>query len=219
MSEPAPPEPARRPVSRQDQRLLWLLVIAAWLALAACGIVTLRSHFWSRLRGLPAATRGEYVRVEAFAAPLALRLDDGRIVKPAGVAVPADPIAAERAAARLRELAPPGTDVFVEPEPQLAPAPGPLPASIWLPPPGAGRELPFPYERSRLAGAILVQEGLAAVDAAQPYMYKNEFEMLENDARRHGRGIWGAGGAVASIGSATFFFCLTPCAPPGYNRR
>jgi len=224
MPESAPPEPARRPISRQNQRLLWLLVIAAWLALAAWGIMTFRSHLWPRFRGLPVETRGEYRRVEAFVAPLALRLDNGRVVKPAGAAVPGDAPAAERAAARLRELAPPGTDVFVEFEPQLVAAPGPLPASIWLPPDGAGREMPFPYERSRLAGAVLVQEGLVAVDPDQPYMYKNEFEMLEDDARRHGRGIWGADSAVASMGERRLY-CGTlggwhghavawPCKPP-----
>jgi hypothetical protein len=35
MPEPAPPKPARQPLNRRDQRLLWLMVIAAWLALGA----------------------------------------------------------------------------------------------------------------------------------------------------------------------------------------
>jgi hypothetical protein len=199
MSEPAPPKPARKPISREDQRLLWLLVLAAWLALAAWAIMTFRAHLSSRLHPLPDTAVGEYHRVEGFAGPLALRLDDGRIVKPAGVAVPGDAIAADRAAARLRDLAPPGADVFAELQPQLQEsAGGALPASIWLPPAGTDRSLPFPYEQSRLVGAVLVQEGLAAVDPDQPYMYRTEFEMLEDDARRHGRGIWGTGAAVAS---------------------
>jgi len=209
MPEPAPPKPARQPLNRRDQRLLWLLVIAAWLALGAWAIMTFRSQLSTHFRSLPAETSGEFHRVEALVAPLALRMDDGRIVKPAGVAVPGDQAAAERAAARLREIAPPGTDVYVEFEAQLVEVPGPLPASIWLPPPGAGRSLPFPYDKSRLVGAVLVQEGLVAVDPDQPYMYKSEFEMLEDDARRHGRGIWGGLSAVATLAGGFGYYSAT----------
>jgi hypothetical protein len=203
MPEPAPPKPARRPLSRQDQRLLWLLVIAAWLAIGAWAVMTFRAHISTRLRALPTETTGEYHRVEAFAAPLALRLDDGRIVRPAGVAVPRDPVAADQASLRLRELVPPGTEIFVEFAPQFPAVAGggPLPASVWLPPADAAATRPFPYDKSRLVGAILLQEGLVTVDPAQPYMYKNEFEMIEHDARRHGRGLWGSAGGVASAAS------------------
>ena len=213
MPEPAPPKPVRKPLSWQDQRLLWLLVIAAWLALGAWAIITFRSHISTRLYSLPVEQAGEYHRVEGFVAPLALRLDDGRIVKPAGVAVPGDLPSAERAAARLRELAPPGTDVYVRSEPQIGPSAGPLPASIWLPPTDTNRPQPFPYDKSRLAGAVLVQEGLVAVDPDQPYMYKSEFEMLEDDARRHGRGLWGDGAAGIALAPGTVPFSPSSITP------
>jgi len=199
MSEPAPQEPAPATPRRKGEWLLWLLVIAAWLTLGTWALMTFWPQFFSRLYTLPPERTGEYHRVEGFVAPLALRLDDGRIVKPAGVAVPADLQAADRAALRLRELAPPGTDVYVHFEPQIGPPAGALAASIWLPPAGTARPQPFPYEKARLVGALLVQEGLVTVDADQPYMYKSELEMLEDDARRHGRGLWGIGNAVASL--------------------
>ena len=199
MPEPAPQEPARTTPRRKDERLLWLLVIAAWLTLGTWAIMTFWPRIATRLYTLPPERSGEYARVEGFVAPLALRLDDGRIVAPAGVAVPTDLQAADRAALRLRELAPLGTDVYIEFEPQIGPPTGVLPASIWLPPSGVNRPQPFPYDNARLVGATLVQEGLATVDPDQPYIYKNELEMLEDDARRHGRGIWGIGSAVASL--------------------
>jgi hypothetical protein len=203
MPEPVPP-PAPKALSRKDQRLLWILVIAAWLALGAWAVMTFRSQISTRMRGLPPERVGEYHRVQGFVAPLALRLEDGRLVKPAGVAVPSDQSAADRAALRLRELAPPGTDIYIELEPQFAAVSGaPLPASIWLPPSDTNRPQPFPFDKSRLVGALLIQEGLVAVDQDEPYMYKNELEMLEDDARRHGRGLWGITSAVASLAAVS----------------
>ena len=191
MTAASPQRPARKNPSPEDSRLLWLLVIAAWLALAAWAIMTFREHLPSHGRRLSPLAAGEYHEVRDFVPPLALRLDNGRVVRPAGVAVPGEAGPADRAAARLRELAPPGAVVYVELEPRLPGAESAtLPASLWLPPPDSGRPEPFPYEQSRLIGAVLVQEGLVAVDPDEPYMYQNEFRMLEDDARRHHRGLW-----------------------------
>jgi len=167
------------------------MVTAGWLALAAWALLVLRPHLAGR-RARPApAHGGEYQKVQGFLPPLSLRLESGLVVKPAGVAGPGEQPAAEHAASRLRELAPPGADLYVELQPRAAEAESAAPpASLWLPPPGGGRPEPFPYERARLIGAILVQEGLAAVDPDASYIYKNEFLLLEDDARRHRRGIW-----------------------------
>ena len=80
--------------------------------------------------------------------------------------------------------------VFVERDVGPVPAGGPVTASVWLLSPGTPQTLPFPYQQSRMAAAILVQEGLVRVNEAKPYLYQNELLMLEDDARRHERGLW-----------------------------
>ena len=181
--------PAQRPaLSPEDKRFAWLVLAAAWMALVAVALIRYYPH---RSPRLAPPGGGTYRAVKELLPPISLRLDDGSVVRLAGLAPPDRPSAAERAAACLRELVPPGTVVYVEIEPAIpsAASAGPA-ASVWLPPPGSGRPLPFPYGQSRLLGAVLVQEGLVRVDQDQPYMYHNEFLLLEDDARRHGRGMW-----------------------------
>jgi hypothetical protein len=198
MVEPPANPPARHVMRPEHRRFLWLILAACWFALAAWALVTFRLPLAPRRSSPPLRAQGEYHLAQGFAAPLGIQLDDGTLARPAGVLLPEDPADAERAAARLRELCPGGAQVFIEREPQSSGenASHGL-ASIWLPPPGADRPLPFPYNESRLVGAVLVQEGLVRVDPAQPYMYTNEFLMLEDDACRHARGIWAHAGGAA----------------------
>jgi len=192
MVDPSLP-PARSPagLERRDMQLLLLIVAAAWIALGSWLLFTCyvrpRQH---RPQDAP-IERGTYHKVEAFVAPLGLRLDNGSVVQPGGIALPAEKAAAERAAARLRELAPAGGDVYVEfdsgPPPEGM---SPPPASIWLPPSGQAPPHPFPYEQAKLVGAVLVQEGLVRVDTDQLYFYRNELILLQEDAERHHRGLW-----------------------------
>jgi endonuclease YncB( thermonuclease family) len=184
-----PAKPAQRPaLSREDKRFAWVVLVAAWMALTA---VLLFRYYPHRSPTLPSATGGVYRAVGEVVPPISLRLGDGAVVRVAGIAPPALPSATERAAARLMELAPPGTEVYIEIEPSFSGDGTAQPAaSVWLPPPASRRPLPFPYGESRLIGAVLVQEGMVRVDPDQPYMYHNEFLLLEDDARRHGRGIW-----------------------------
>ena len=187
----ADPLPQRRaPGSAVNQRLLWIVVIACWIIFGLWVWINVRPHFTRRAPALRPEVTGRFLRVETVLAPLGLRLEGGTEVRLAGIAAPDDAGAAARAAARLAELAPPGAIVFVEMEP---PPPGDSirpPASVWLPPPALGGP-PFPYDKSRLLGAVLVQEGLVPV-ADEPYLYRNELRMLEDDARRHECGLWAA---------------------------
>ena len=193
MAEAPPPPSPRKGMGPDDKRLMWLVVIAVGMALAAWALMALRPRLPWRPGRPTAAPTGRYEQVREFVPPLALRLESGTVARPAGVAVPGERPAAERAAARLKELAPPGTVVYVEPDPRFGERESAAaPASLWLPPADAARQGPFPYEQSRLIGAILVQEGLVAVDPDEAYLYKNEFQMLEDDARRHRRGLWAA---------------------------
>jgi hypothetical protein len=177
----------------EDKRLLWLVLVAAWIALAACFLLTFRPHLLPHQPRESSIPEGTYQRVKDVVPPLALGLQNGWLVQPGGVLPPQDPAEATRAAARLRELAPPGTEVYVEFDsgraPRLSEA-APIPASIWLPPPGVARAELFPYAEARLVGAVLVQEGLVRVADEQSYLYRNELLLLEDDARRHHRGIW-----------------------------
>jgi hypothetical protein len=172
-------------------QLLLLIVAAAWLALGSWLIFTYYVHpRQHRPQDVP-IEKCTYHKVEAFVAPLGLRLDNGSVVQPGGIVLPAEKAAAERAAARLRELAPVGSDVYVEfdsgPPPEGM---SPPPASIWLLPSGQTPSHPFPYEQAKLVGAVLVQEGLVRVDTDQLYFYRNEFILLQEDAERHHRGLW-----------------------------
>jgi hypothetical protein len=92
---------------------------------------------------------------------------------------------------RLKELIPAGANIYVEIEPRAdGDTREPPGATLLIPPPDAGPDEPFPYEKARMLGALLVQEGLARVDEAALYRYRDELLMLQDDARRHQRGIW-----------------------------
>jgi hypothetical protein len=184
------PPPASRPV-RRASRLLWFVLVACWIGLAGWAWNVYRQSMspWPLLP--PDVPVGTYQTVREIAGPISLRLDDRTLVRLAGLAEPGTPADAGRARARLAELAAPGTVVFVEIEPRAGGDDKlPAPASVFLPPEGAGQPLPFPYGRSRLLGQVLVQEGLARVNEQESYRYLNEFLLAEDDARRHRRGVW-----------------------------
>lgn len=182
----------------------------AWTALAIAAIAT-ALFAWRALYGPRGGRRffaaakavGTFHRVQEVSGPVALRMDDGTAVRLAGIAEPTDAAEADLAKARLSELAPPGTLVYVEIEPvRLGGAPPGKYASVYVPPDGAGRSGPFPYEDSRLVNATLVQGGLVRADSAQLYRYANEFEMLQDDARRNQRGIWSGPAAEQGMGAS-----------------
>jgi len=184
-----PPGPSSAASSRR--RLFWPVLIVCWISLAVWGW-----HLWRRYapprmprRDLPPL--GVYDTVAQVVGPSSLRLRNLGVVRLAGLVDPSEPADCDRLVRRLAALAPPGTRVYVEPEPAAAAAAEPIPASVFLPPPGAGAPEAFPYGESLLLGAVLVREGLALVDPALGYRYRAEFQMLEHDARRHRRGLWG----------------------------
>lgn len=190
MAEPQdlPPPPA--PPARRSNLLLWFVLIASWVALGswAWHVYRQAASAWPPIPNVPAGT---YHTVKAVAGPLTLLLDDGTLVRLGGLTEPQTPAEADRVRARLAELAPPGATVFVELEPRRAgDDKPPAPASVFLPPEGAGRPWPFPYGRSRLLGQVLVLEGLARATQEEGYRYHNEFLLTEDDARRHHRGVW-----------------------------
>lgn len=184
--EPASP----RPPAPRDDRLLWLLLILSWLAIGGYAWYTLRRQ---QPPVLPALTRpmgGVYATVDDIEGPVTLRIDGGEILRLAGVKPPDDPAQADRAAGRLRELAPTGTRVYFDREPQAVADEQPAVASVYLPPAGATEAEAFPYAEARLLGALLVREGMVRVDEDHPYRLLNEFLALQEDAARHGRGLW-----------------------------
>jgi len=184
--------PPEAPRDARPNRLLWLVLVACWIALAGWAW-----HVYRRSAApwppVPTVPPGAYHTVREVAGPVSLRLDDGTLVRLGGLAEPRAPAEADRARARLAGLAPAGTVVFVEIEPRPAgDKKPPAPASVFLPPEGARSPRPFPYSRSRLLGQVLVQEGLARVNTEDGYRYLNELLLLEDDARRHRRGLWAA---------------------------
>lgn len=192
---PAVPPPAPNTVAQWLFRIFFIAIpLATAMVLAFwAGQMVLRrpKPLMSRI-ALAIAPVGTYRTVREVSGALVVRMKDGLRVRLGGAAVPEDPAAAARAAARLGDLIPPGTVVYVEIEPRAAGAPTPAPASVFLPPPGAKPVRPFPYEKSQLLGAVLVQEGLVRVRTDEPYRYRNELLGLEDDARRHARGLWAA---------------------------
>jgi len=184
-----PPQPRAAPAAR---RVVWLVLIASWVALAAWAVFAYRGGQKPWQFPIPAMPVGAYHEVKEIAGPVTLRLDDGTLVRLGGLAEPATAAESGLARTRLEALAAPGTTVYVEPEPRAAgDHAGPPPASVWLPPPADRRTRPFSYSRSRLLGQVLVQDGLARVNEAEPYRYLNEFLTSQDDARRHRRGLWG----------------------------
>jgi len=179
---------------REDRQLLWMVIAACWLVMAAWAVIRFHPRWLWPPPGIRPQVIGRFVTVQGYALPLALRREGGAPLCPAGVTVRGEDLPViEQAAARLADLAPVGAAVYVELDPFCScDLEGASAASIWIPPPGMAQAAPFPYPDSRLLAAVLVQEGLARVDERQPYLYKNELRMLEDDARRHGRGLWAA---------------------------
>jgi hypothetical protein len=192
MSEiPPPPRPA--PMRREDKQLVWLILIAAWLALAAWGVYLFLPHFiHATPPPLTPVPTGLYVTVQEYTDSLEFRTESGQVYAPAGVTLETlDAAARARAGARMRELAPVGATVYVEP--LLAgglSGKGAANVSVWLPPAEAADDAPFPYAASRLVAALLVQEGLVPADESGRYLYQNELLFLQDDARNHGLGLW-----------------------------
>ena len=185
-----PRKPERRPPPRQP--LIWLLALLCWAAIAAWAWKTYRLNAPPDLPALHKHIQGAFKTVEEVEGqPLAIRFADGASARLAGLAAPETADAAASALERLKELAPPGTRVYVDFEPVPAESsPGPPPASIYLPPHDAETRMPFPYPESRLLNAELVREGAAKVDPDALYRFRTELGALQDDARRHGRGLW-----------------------------
>jgi len=189
-----PDQPRTRfPHRIEDRRLLWFVLASCWVAIGMVAWFRFFPHLPPAYPPVELKPPGAYDTVREVTGATSLHLERLGEVRLAGTAVPQDAPAAARAAARLKELAGPGATVYVEDEPQIAGADeaGPA-ASVYLPPAGSNQALPFRYGESRLLGAVLVQEGLVKVDATHPYRYLEEFQNLEDDARRHRRGLWAA---------------------------
>ncbi|MFO8014565.1 MAG: thermonuclease family protein [Phycisphaerae bacterium] len=172
-----------------QRRLTWPVLVLAWASLIFWGWHAVQQYLPVRVPRKDLAPLGVFDTVEEAAGPVSLRLERLGEVRLAGVAVPEDADARADLAARLAERAPPGTRVYVEPE-WSGPDGGRRFASVYLPAPDAQADRPFPYADASLLGAVLVREGLAAVDRLAPYRYRAEFLMLEDEARRHRRGCW-----------------------------
>ena len=137
---------------------------------------------------------GAYANVADVGAGLTVHLMDGRHVRPEGLARPASEAEAAALEARAQQLlltaqAPVYVDAALEGEAAGHGAPA---TWIWLPPTGGRGADWFPSPTMELLSAALVREGLARVDRDGLFLFKNELLMLEDDARRHQRGLWAA---------------------------
>jgi endonuclease YncB( thermonuclease family) len=192
-------KPPLTPTVSHKQVLFRLLLLLSLLGITAWATYTLRLR---RPTGIPALSNvslmpvGEWYTVadQTPSEPLVLTLTrdhEQRRVRIGGVAEPKDAAEAQRIAARVKELVPPNSPVFVEIEPRAADDTREAAiATLLIPPPGADPKEAFPYDTSQMLGAVLIQEGLARVDSEQLYRYRTEFESLEADARRWHRGLW-----------------------------
>jgi hypothetical protein len=172
-----------------QRRLTWPVLVLAWASLIFWGWQAVQQYLPLQVPRKDLVPLGIFDTVKEAAGPVSLHLERLGEVRLAGLADPENDSARVDLAGRLGDLAPPGTRVFVEPEWHEADGGGRF-ASVYLAPPDARPERPFPYADASLLGAVLVREGLAAVDRSAPYRYRAEFLMLEHDARRHGRGLW-----------------------------
>jgi len=178
------------PGPRWHRRLLWPVIVLAWASIVFWGWQAVQQYLPLRVPRKDFAPLGAYDSIQAVTGPVTVRLENLGEVRLAGLAEPEDAAARADAAGRLAERAPPGTRVYVEPEWTPADIETPC-ASVFLCPPDVWPDRPFPYGEASLLGAVLVREGLTVVDRFAPYRYRAEFLMLEDDARRHGRGLWG----------------------------
>ena len=191
----SPDAARRRPFAATptQRRLVWFLLLTAWTAISLAVWHLLPTRAAPRFPRVELRAHGAYDAIEEVAGPVSVRLRDLGVVRLAGVSEPEEPAARQRAAAFLRRLLPSGAEVYVEIEPRTRDADGTPPfATVYLPPKHTAQDGRFPYAEARLVARTLVQEGLVGVDADRPYRYRAEFLLLQNDARRHGRGIWGA---------------------------
>ncbi len=199
----SPDEPCRRPFAATptQRRLVWFLLFVAWMTVALAVRHVLQTRAGPQFPRVELRAHGAYDAVEEVTGPVSIRLRGMGAIRLAGVSEPEEAAARDRAAAFLRNLLPSGADVYVEIEPHAHNGDAtPALATVYLPPKDAARTGPFPYAEARLVARALVQEGLAGVDADRPYRYRAEFLLLQDDARRHGRGIWGvAGGCSAGL--------------------
>ncbi len=191
----APHQPREGPTPPAWQRrLTWPVLILAWASLLFWGWQAVQEHLPVRVPRKALPPLGFFGTVAEATGPLTLRLEGLGEVRLAGVAEPPSPNARAAARGRLLELAPPQTPVYVEP---AWPAPngdgGARRACVYLRPTGARPDRPFPYEEATLLGAVLIREGLARADRSSTYRYRSEFLMLEDEARRHRRGLWQKG--------------------------
>ena len=172
-----------------QRRLTWPVLVVAWVSILFWGWQAIRPHLPLRVPRKDLVPLGVYDTVERVAGPASVHLKDLGKVRLAGLVAPES--REDRAALRRRlgELTPPGTPVFVEPE-WVASDGGERVASVFLCPPHGRPVRPFPYAEASLVGAVLIREGVARVDRAATYRYRAEFRMLEDEARRHRRGLW-----------------------------
>ena len=174
-----------------QRRVVWVLVFLAWTAL-----VVAAWHFWQgrappRFPRVDLRPHGIYDVVDAAAGPVSIRLRDAGVVRLAGVLEPEDAPDRDRALTFLQNLLPTGADVSVDIGGRAPNNDGTPPlATVYLPPKQAPGTDPFPYAEAQLVARMMVQEGLVRVRAGQPYRYRSEFLLLEDDARRHTRGLW-----------------------------
>jgi len=188
------PRPDAAPSAPRTGWLLWPLLAAAWLSVLFWGWQAVERMLPVRMPRTRLAPPGQYDTVVEWLGPVSCRLETLDTVRLAGVTPPVAAGVCDRARNRLAELAPAGTRVYVEPAASAGDDATAAPAvSIFLPPAGAEPVRPFPYGRARLLAAVLVQEGLARADADTPNAYRAELEMLQDDARRHRRGLWAEG--------------------------
>jgi len=164
--------------------------VFAWLSVAFWGWQAVERLLPVRMPWTELRPPGAVDTVAEWVGPTCCRLETLDTVRLAGVLAPVGAAEADRARARLEALAPPGAPVYVEPEPSEPAGRGEPSASIFLPPRGAAPAGPFPYADATLLAAVLVQEGLLRADADTPYRYRAELDLLQDDARRHRRGLW-----------------------------
>jgi len=180
---------AMTPVQR---RLLWFLVLVAWTAIALAAWQFWQTFAPPRFPRVELKPHGAYDVVEEVTGPVCVRLSTAGEVRLAGACDPQEAAARNRALAFLQNLLPVGAEVYVEVEPRAPDARAATPlATVYLPPKGAARTDPFPYAEAQLVARTMVQEGLVRADAERLFRYRTEFLLLADDARRHGRGLWG----------------------------
>ncbi len=195
VSEPSPAGALR------GRRWLWPVLVLAWGSIAFWAWQAVERLRPRPIRRPPPTVTGRWDAVVAVTGPLRVRLKGLGEVRLAGLAEPRSEAEAAALSARLAELLPPASAVYVEvfPPGRGTESADGLAVTLYVPPSGTDPAAPFPYERATVPAAVLLAEGLARVDRRRPYRFRAEFEMLEDEARRHGRGLWRTGPAGPSV--------------------